>query len=297
MSHSEHDPPVFAGETPNAQVDSHAQDEEHYYEDLTPLVERARRGLRSDVAALAAALPTGGLLVPLATPIVDVPLGEPVSLEQGEVSLSPHLLPDQDGACFVALFTDADVLETVGKYLGWKTPTPDSAAGEPADLQYCTLPAPAALDLALQLIDNDEIQGLVINPSDEHELLLQRHEVGALSQGQGIPLVGYVKEIPISPDEVRLISEPDAPLDQTLQDAIRLCVSQLPGVQSHRVEQSFNRERDLEPHLTLTLCCQDPDSVDSKALNLLLSEHLENKLPPPGYIDVLFEFPRPSGAN
>ena len=280
-------------------ISQETRDEGEFYEDLTPLVERARRGLRSDVASLAQALPEGGLLVPLARAIADVPLGEAIAPEQGEVSLSPQLLPDQEGSYFVPLFTDPDILLTVGKYLSWKT-AETSAVPEEAEpqgeLQFCTLPALAALDLALQLIDNEEIHGLVINPSSEHELLLQRHEVGALSQGQGIPLVGYVTEIPVGPEEERLISEPDTPLSAKLLGAIQSCIEQIPSVEDHRIEQSFNRERDLEPHLTLTLSCQAPETVDRQKLNNLLKTHLDGKLPPPGYIDVLFEVPGTSPA-
>src|SRR5690606_29712647 len=109
----------------------------------------------------------------------NVPLGEDVTPEDGEVRLVPHLLPEAERGLFVPLFTDADALRTVGHYLQWTTD------GD-SELQYCTLPAQVALDLALQLIDGDRIHGTVINPSDDHELILTRDEVGALAQGKAI---------------------------------------------------------------------------------------------------------------
>jgi SseB protein N-terminal domain len=253
------------------------------YKDLTECVRSARRGLRSDVAKLVAAVDEGGLLVPLARAIKDVPIGEPLVADEGEeVRLAPHLLPDQDGVFFVPLFTDADALRTVGQYLQWTT------EGD-TDLQFCTLPARAALDMALQLIDEASIRGLVINPSDDHELILRRQEVAAIAQGIAIPLVGYVGEIPLRSDENRLVSELDKPPSKELLTAIEQCVSGVPGISGYRLRQTYNSERDLEPHPTLFLELKSPGDVDMELLNQRLAETLEGKLPDPGYIDVLFD--------
>lgn len=252
------------------------------YKDLSELVRTARRGLRSDVAQLVAELDAGGLLVPLARTIEDAPIGEAVVASEGEVRLVPHLLPDREGVYFVPLFTDADVLRTVGQYLEWST------EGD-TELQYCTLPARAALDVALQLIDGTRIHGLVINPSDEHELILRRNEVGALAQGQAIPLVGYVHEIPMRADENRLVSELDRPPSPDLITAIDECIGAVKGVKGYRLQQTFNAERDLEPHATLFLELDSPEDFDIDALNRQLAEKLDGKLPEPGYIDVLFD--------
>jgi SseB protein N-terminal domain len=229
-----------------------------------------------------AQLDEGALLVPLARTIEDVPIGEALVAADGEVRLVPQLLPDREGAFFVPLFTDADILRTVGQYLEWSTDGDD-------DLQYCTLPARAALDVALQLIDDTTIKGLVINPSDDYELILRRHEVGALAQGQAIPLVGYVNEIPLRADENRLVSELDKAPAAELIAAIDNCLSGLSGVKGYRLQQTFNAERDLEPHPTLFLELMDPTTVDVEDLNRRLAETLDGKLPEPGYIDVLFD--------
>jgi hypothetical protein len=60
-------------------------------------------------------------------------------------------------------------------------------------------------------------------------------------------------------------------------------------VKGYRLQQTFNAERDLEPHPTLFLELVDPTSVDVEELNRRLAETLEGKLPEPGYIDVLFD--------
>jgi len=252
------------------------------YNDLSDVVRTARRGFRSDVAQLAAALPGGALLVPLAKALSDVPLGEEIVPEDGQVSLVPHLLPEEGGALFVPLFTDADVLETVGQYLEWST------EGD-SELQYCTLPALVALDLALQLIDGTRVVGAVLNPSDEHELLLSRNELGALASGNAIPLVGYVQQIPLDKSEASLVAESDQPPSAELLAAIEQCLSHFSDVATFELRHTFNPERDLEPHPTLVLKVTNEAAVNLEELNERLGTYVEGKLPEPGYIDVLFE--------
>lgn len=262
------------------------------YGDLSEVVRTARRGFRSDVQVLTAALPQGALLVPLARAIADVPLGEEIVPEDGEVSLVPHLLPEKDGALFVPLFTDPDILQTVGKYLGWTTEDAAGAEGDlsaAGELQYCTLPALVALDLAQQIIDGKRVLGAVINPSDEYELLLNRNELGSIVKGQAVPLVGYVQEIPLGKDEASLVSQVGSEPDPALLSAIELCVKDLKGINGFELRHTFNAERDLEPHPTLVLKVTSEFDVDLEALNRRLSEHVEGKLPEPGYIDVMFE--------
>jgi hypothetical protein len=257
--------------------------------DLTPFIQRARRGFRRDVAALIEALKEGVLMVPLAKPIDGVAVGQVVDSARGdEVSLVPHLLADEHGVGIVPLFSDADILKTVGQYAHWKT-------GEDGDLDYCTLPAQTAMDLAQQLVDGTRIRAVVLNPADEDELLLQRHELGAIVSGKAIPLVGYVSAIAMDPNEPVLVAE-IGPVDPRLTAAIEGCLKGLAGVLGYRLEQCFNAERDLEPHPTLTLSVDDSAEVDQQALGQRLFAALEGLLPEPGYIDVLFEGAAPDVA-
>src|SRR5262245_5412742 len=139
--------------------------------------------MRRDVAVLVDSLEAGELFVPLARPIAGVPYGEHVELEN-ELSMTPHMLVDTDQKVYAALFTRADVLEAAGDQLGWNT------ADGP--LEYCSLPARVALNMALEVIDEVNVAGLVINAIDASELFLQRSELGSICAGQALPLVGYV---------------------------------------------------------------------------------------------------------
>lgn len=251
-------------------------------EDLTRALLRARRGFRSDVAALIDPLKRASLQIALAARMDERALGvsQPVS---ESLTLRPHLLPGGEGEFLVALFTDADKARRLAQVLGWTT--------EGDSLDLCELPGPVALDLALELIDERKVIGLLLNPGDESELFLRRTEVGSLLQGRAIPLVGYVEQIPIAVDETTLISELDGPVAESLREIVQEW-AQRGGFESFELCQTWNAERDLEPHLTLRVKLGNaPPPVGEEAHRRLLGPlftALRDQLPPPGYIDVLF---------
>ena len=241
----------------------------------------AQRGFRSQVKELIAALQTGSLLVPLSRAMANVPAGEEVELGE-ELKISPQLLTSPDGELFFVAFTEAAALEKVSDRVEWTT--------DGGPMEYCTLPALAALHVALEVVDGSRVQALVIDPGSTAELLLQRHELGSIAQGQELPLVGYVAEIPAGADESQLISELDEPPPAELVKVLDALVANYPDVQAYHLEQSFNRERDLAPHLCLRLTVADL-TADRSELHEALGEMLEGKLPAPGYLAVIFETP------
>jgi hypothetical protein len=256
--------------------------------DLSRAVAAARRGFRRDTELLVAHLDDGALYVPLAQPVQDTPLGTRV--EKDELTLRPHLVATDTQQAFVAVFTTEELLAEFAREVGWTTT-------EEGDLQYCTLPARAAFDLGSQLIQSEVCSALVINPSADDELLLHRHELDSLRQGTPLPLVGYVSELPLGSDETTLISELEAPPSAEFLNALDSCLKSLAGVAGYRLQQTFNRERDLEPHPTLTLITSGAGPVDTARLEQLFGGELSDKLPPPGYIDVVFEPADPSYAT
>jgi hypothetical protein len=246
--------------------------------DLTAAVITARRGLRRDVAVLVDSLEAAELFVPLARPIQGVPYGEHVELEQ-ELSMTPQMLVDGDQKVYAVLFTRAELLEAAGDQLGWTT-------GE-GSLEYCALPARVALDMALEVVDGTNVVGLVINALDDSELFLQREELASVSAGKPIPLVGYVHEIPALDDERTLVAEAGDPPSAELIAAIERCVASDPDLKGYVLERTFNPERDVEPHATLRLRVQG--AVDRQAITARLIAELEDKLPEPGYVDIVFD--------
>ena len=246
--------------------------------DITNAVETARRGLRRDVQVLIDALPEGELFVPLARAIPDSEYGEQVEIGE-DLELSPHLLVDEDERPYCAVFSRADLLEPVGEELGWTT--------DGGPLEYCALPAPIVFDMTLSVIDDKSVFGLVFNAMSNMELVLRREEAASIAAGKALPLVGYVQEIPVQEFEETLVAEGDPPPAE-LVEAIERCVREIDGVRGYKLERTFNAERDLEPHLTLTLGT-DPGDLDYAWISRRVVEEIEDKLPPPGYIDILFD--------
>ncbi|HYQ40373.1 MAG TPA: SseB family protein [Polyangiaceae bacterium] len=248
--------------------------------DLTPLIKAAQRGLRRDVQALLDQLAQGELYIPLVRNIEGVSDGQRLELDDGEVKLVPHMLLDEEGNHYAALFSHPELMATMERELGWKT---DGEA-----LKFCTVPALFALDMALEVVDDEHVLGLVLNAGTPYELALRRSELASLTNGKAIPLVGYVANLEPDQGESTLIAEGGEPPAPALTAAIEACLAELPQVEGYALLRTFNPERDLEPHPTLKLATR----VDERELQTIAGKMIEaigKHLPPPGYIDIVFD--------
>lgn len=243
--------------------------------DLVNAIKQARRGFRSDVAALLEALEQADLLIPLAEPVAGATAGQRTKIA-GELRLSPHFLPAPEGAQFAALFSSPELLDAMGERLGWRT-----GAGE---LEFCAVPGGVALEMASGTLD-EQVQGVVIDAGADSELVLSANEVRQLVTGQAIPLVGYVAAIP-DDQEHTLVAEPGAPPPAELSAALERCLRELPGLSGYELLRTYNPERDLEPHLTLKLMTRG--TVDHRQVANHVFNAIGPHLPPPGYIDIVF---------
>jgi hypothetical protein len=247
--------------------------------DATDAVAAARRGFKRDVEGLIRAFRKSHLFVPLAKRIENVPLGVDQTVED-ELSLTPQFLFDPERIGFLPVFTRTAFVERATEQVGWTT--------DDGPLEYCTLPGPAVLELGLAVVDDERIGGLIVNPFQETELMLRRHELASIAQGKPIPLVGYVSELPFSQDEQRLIAEMDGPLPEELVAAVEGVLAEVDRGLSYGLHRTFTPERDLEPHLTLNVL-GGAETLDRHALGQKLFEALEGYVPPPGYIDIVFD--------
>ena len=249
-------------------------------QDLTPLIKTAQRGLRRDVQALLDQLPQGELYIPLVRNIEGVRDGQRLEIDDGEVKLVPHMLLDEEGNHYAALFSHPELMAKMEQQLGWKT---DGEA-----LKFCTVPALFALDMALEVVDDEHVLGLVLNAGTPYELALRRSELASLTNGKAIPLVGYVANLEPDQGESTLIAEGGEPPTPALTAAIEACLAELPQVEGYALLRTFNPERDLEPHPTLKLATR----VDERELQTIAGKMIEaigKHLPPPGYIDIVFD--------
>jgi hypothetical protein len=241
---------------------------------LALAIKTARRGFRRDTEALVELLDEGRLLVALAKPVDDA------MAESDELTLSPKLVTTDTGDALLPAFSSEERLGTFAARLGW--------ASQGDQLSYCSLSLRDTFDAALELVRATHCRAMVLDPSEEHELLLQPRELDALRQGQPIPLVGYVRELPVSSDEFTIVSDlTDA--EPTLLGALEQCISKFPNIVSYRLQQTMNRERDIDPHPTLTLVTRPGAELDERALRTALYAVFEQSLPAPGYIDIVFE--------
>jgi hypothetical protein len=245
--------------------------------DLVNAVKAARRGFRKDVAALLDALEQADLLIPLAEPVAGATTGERTKIE-GELRLIPHFLSTPEGPQFAALFTSAALLDAMAAQLGWRT-----GGG---DLEFCSVPGGVALQMASGTLD-EQVQGVVIDAGADSELVLTAAEARQLVAGNAIPLVGYVAAIP--DDHARtLVAEPGAPPPRELTEALERCVAELPELTAYELLRTFNPERDLEPHPTIKLKTKSGD-VDHQHLAKHVFAAVSPHLPPPGYVDIVFD--------
>lgn len=246
--------------------------------DLVTALKHARRGFRRDVAALLEALEQADVLIPLAEPVAGATTGERTKIE-GELRLQPHFLPTPEGPRFAALFTSPALLDAIGEKLGWQT-------GE-GGLEFCSVPGGVALEMASGTLD-EHVQGVVFDAGADSELVLTAAEVKQLVTGNAIPLVGYVAAIP-DDHEKTLTAEPGTPPSTELIESLERCVTELsPELVGYQLLRTFNPERDIEPHPTIKLKTNS-DQVDHQHLAKHVFQAVSPHLPPPGYVDIVFE--------
>src|SRR5262249_49664627 len=149
----------------------------------------------------------------------------------------PHLLYDDNREGHVVVFTRPDLLEAAAKAVDLRT--------DGGELEYCTLPAIVALEVALELVDGERVAGLLVNAFDESELVLRRHEIASIAQGKAVPLVGYVSQFPVSPDEERLIAKLDGAPPREILDAVDAVLARTANAPRYSLHRTFSPERDL----------------------------------------------------
>lgn len=255
----------------------HGEDNEEGELAFREALDAARGGLRSLVGRVIETMDEGVLYVPLAEDIPDIPEGQEEVLD--ELAFRPHMLLDGEQRAFAVAFTELSLVEPVQEALEWTT--------DGDELKFVRLPARVVFEMALEELDGVQVMGLAINPSTDHELVLSREEAGILLQGQAIPLVGYVEELPDDEAEDLHLVPGAAPPDEDLLRALDQAKAKIGDLVGYRVDTTFHPERDREPHLTLTLYLARPDA-NRGAIAEEVMELVDAHLPPPGYADIVF---------
>lgn len=244
--------------------------------DLTSAVLMATSGRPSDVEVLLARLDTGELCTPLARSLPGVEEGAQLELTD-DITLVPHMLVDDQGHAYCALFTRAEFMEPFGIRLGWDT--------EGGPLQYAAFSARAALEMAVHVMSGDEVFGVVINAGDASELVLRPHEVSALLSGRVIPLESHSKGSSEAAAAGSPVGQDDGVPPPEFVAALESQIAAFPVVLSYELTRTTDSEGDSEPHLTLHLRLA-PGDVDTGEIVAAILEGIQDVLPPPGYIDI-----------
>ena len=248
--------------------------------DLIKAVVRARRGLRQDVKLLVDAIAHESFFIPLTKSLADQAQGDQVVLKPDQI-IATRLLPKEEtGEKFVPLFTEPKILEPFQKAFGWKT--------EDGPLEYLGISGMEAFQFALKFIEDSRAAGIVINPFHPSGLELGPREVKSIAQGQPIPLVRYLEDLPLQPGEKFLSGKPSTPPPADLVKEVESFLAGRPQVLGYEFLQVFNPERDVEPHLLLNIRTR-AKGTGMEFLRRKLLASLTVKPPPPGYMDVTFD--------
>ena len=249
-------------------------------QDLTPLIVIARRGLRRDVQHLCDALPSGKLFAALASSVEGIPNEREVTLRKGTkfiVHVLPH--PTNTAKTLSALFTKEEFFASMQKTSGWTT--------DGGPLRFLSLGAKDALELVRQAIDAGQSFGLVINPYQESVLELLPEEVRSLAQGEPLPFIHYVRNVPVQQGETFLVGKPAVPPPAELVETVEKYTASHPQINGYKLVQIFNPERDVEPHLVLNILTMIGEA-EHQEISREISLAITGKIPPPGYIDIVF---------
>ncbi len=263
----------------------HEHDHDHDEElgldpaDFSEALLSARVGLRSKVEELLEVLPAAQVYIPLSEDLPDAPLDETVPFE-GELTFRPHMILNEDQSIFAVAYSEPELAEPMQNALSWST------SGE--ELKFICVPAHIAFDLCSSVIDGEEVSGLVFNPGTDVELVLLRDEAASLGQGQAIPLVGYVADLPPDEEGTTQVLEGADPPPPALLSALEAAKEKIEDLIEVQVGTTFNPERDREPHLTITLTVIGRHGLDRQELADRVMEQAAEHVPAPGYADIVF---------
>jgi hypothetical protein len=246
------------------------------FQDLTDALITARQGLRKHVQVLVDQLPAGGFYLALGRS-----LGLPEeTVAPMEAPLSSHMAKHPEGNYYVTLFTRSDLAKAAANQAGWKT--------DDGPIETVPVAARNALYYALKLIaNNDNVDGLLINPYHETGVQLGGYEVQCLFEYKAIPWVGYAFSTPMGPEESMEARPADMSSAPDFTEAVQAYIATRPYITGYDMVALFNDQRDIEPYLAINLHTTKPES-DYPEIAQTLMNGLQGKVPAPGYIEVLF---------
>lgn len=250
--------------------------------ELAEALIRAQSGYRGDVTALVEELKRGEVFAPLARE-GDLPM-RPTTLEV-DTRVTLHNLPSADGAAWVPLFSSVEALRQAGARNNWKT--------DGGPLHYVGFRWDAGIEgMFRQALESGANAGIVFDVGSGSELALDASEVISIARGEIVPLVNYAARQPTRGNEQVYVGEPADPPPSELIAALRSVLAAESQVSGYHLRQVFIPERDVMPHLILDIASEAPEP-ERRRISQRVGEAIRGlSLPPPGYLDIAFNFER-----
>lgn len=250
--------------------------EDNIVYDLTEVVRGAKRGRYRDVEHLCQFLDKGKFFIPLQETTTVAKSGIQVGDDQW---INPHLIQHPDGPLYGTICTSSAMVKILEDKLQWKT--------EGGPLQFARTPATMALNVILKLMEEEKIMGLIINPYDDSNLILNAQEVDALVNNAPIPFVAYAHASPMGPDESMRIIRREDPFPDEFVSIVEDYTSSHDELESCEIVESFNAERDIEPNILINLKTTT-EECDFSSIASVLIEKTRNILEPARNIIIFF---------
>jgi hypothetical protein len=243
---------------------------------------RAQSGYRSDVAALAKVIAEAELFAALAE---DSESDDDLEMVEAGATLKlHHVVDDTSGSKWTALFSSAEALRKAGFQFDWGT------SGGP--LQFLAANGAELFRSVLApALESGSASGIIFDVGRESELAMTPEEMLSMMRGEPIPLLAYASRRPANGTEQIHVGEPAVPPPPALTTAIAKVLDRVREVKSYRLIQVFIPERDVRSHLMLDIVGDLPESQQREISAQIGAAIAGVKLPPPGYLDVVFNFP------
>lgn len=240
----------------------------------------AQHGYRSDAAALWDVLTQSEVFVALARGGVEQGQSE----VRAGTMLSLHSLPSGDGTMWTAAFSSGELLDVIGRKYQWTT--------DGGTLMWLSANGRDFLaNLIVSGVPDEAAPGVLFDAEQPSQLALNGREIHAMVAGAPIPLTNYAAAQPARGDEQMMIGEPAVPPPPDVYADIERVIAAEPGTAGYRLCWAFCPERDAEAHFLLDIHTTGV-AFDRAGLSRYLGGLVSPRLPPPGYVDIAFDFGR-----
>lgn len=251
---------------------------------LTDYLQTAQSGEKHAVEPLCKHLPDGNLYVPFETEkkkendvLAPDTIEEFRDMSSSDISsIRPLILENEQSKPFLILLTSRELPEKLSSMLGSKNPEAQNLSGD------------TVIELATNMINDGEIEGVVFDPFQETELRLHASEFKSLADGEPVPLKYHLRGKNLAEDQIQRAEAPKTEIPEEFLEIIDAYVSSDPKLNGYEYMWGTNPEVDSRPHIILNIVTGGQD-IDEKERTRELHQAVVDCVPPPGFFEVVFD--------